>query len=150
MASQERCRSYFLDAMAEYRLSKLIKRYSIGLDTLVEFLNSKGAGIDSPNVNMKVSDEFLPELDKRFSRDKAIKEAAEQEGFLDSEMYRRLGDTQSTPSSEIEHISQGHAQKPEKAKEQKEIAKSHGNSKPDHDDFSIFNDKALELLKKQK
>jgi hypothetical protein len=31
--------------MAEIRLSKLIKQFNIGLDTLVDFLNSKGACI---------------------------------------------------------------------------------------------------------
>ena len=40
--------------MAEIRLSKLIKQFSIGLDTLVEFLNSKGAGIDEPKSNQEL------------------------------------------------------------------------------------------------
>ena len=55
--------------MAEIRLSKLIKQFNIGLDTLVDFLNSKGAGIEDANPNMKVSDEFLPELHKKFGKD---------------------------------------------------------------------------------
>ena len=64
--------------MAEIRLSKLIKQFNIGLDTLVDFLNSKGAGIEDANPNMKVSDEYLPELHKKFGKDLELKEAAEK------------------------------------------------------------------------
>ncbi len=64
--------------MAEIRLSKLIKQFNIGLDTLVDFLNSKGAGIEDANPNVKVSDEFLPELHKKFGKDLELKEAAEK------------------------------------------------------------------------
>ena len=64
--------------MAEIRLSKLIKQFNIGLDTLVDFLNSKGAGIEDANPNMKVSDEFVPELHKKFGKDLELKEAAEK------------------------------------------------------------------------
>ena len=64
--------------MAEIRLSKLIKQYNIGLDTLVDFLNSKGAGIDSPNPNLKISDTFLDEIHKKFGKDLELKEAAEK------------------------------------------------------------------------
>ncbi|MBR4735035.1 MAG: translation initiation factor IF-2 [Bacteroidales bacterium] len=64
--------------MAEIRLSKLIKQFNIGLDTLVDFLNSKGAGIEDANPNMKISDEFLPELHKKFGKDLELKEAAEK------------------------------------------------------------------------
>ena len=63
--------------MAEIRLNKLTKRFNIGLQTLVDFLNEKGAGIDL-NPNAKVSDEYLPELEKKFGDDlKAAKEAAQ-------------------------------------------------------------------------
>jgi len=64
--------------MAEIRLSKLIKQFNIGLDTLVDFLNSEGAGIEDANPNMKVSDEFLPALHKKFGKDLELKEAAEK------------------------------------------------------------------------
>jgi len=64
--------------MAEIRLSKLIKQFNIGLDTLVDFLNSKGAGIEDANPNMKVSDEYMPELHKKFGKDLELKEAAEK------------------------------------------------------------------------
>ena len=64
--------------MAEIRLNKLIKQFNIGLDTLVDFLNSKGAGIENANPNMKVSDEYLGELHKKFGKDLELKEAAEK------------------------------------------------------------------------
>ena len=64
--------------MAEIRLSKLIKQFNIGLDTLVDFLNSKGAGIEDANPNLKVSDEYLAELHKKFGKDLELKEAAEK------------------------------------------------------------------------
>ena len=64
--------------MAAIRLSKLIKQFNIGLDTLVDFLNSEGAGIEDANPNMKVSDEFLPALHKKFGKDLELKEAAEK------------------------------------------------------------------------
>ncbi|MBQ9192348.1 MAG: translation initiation factor IF-2 [Bacteroidales bacterium] len=64
--------------MAEIRLNKLIKQFNIGIDTLVDFLNSKGAGIENANPNMKVSDEYLPELHKKFGKDLELKEAAEK------------------------------------------------------------------------
>ena len=54
--------------MAEIRLNKLIKQFNIGLDTLVDFLNSKGAGIENANPNMKVSDEYLEELHKKYEK----------------------------------------------------------------------------------
>ena len=49
--------------MAEIRLSKLTKQFNIGLGTLVDFLNEKGAQVEM-NPNVKVSDEYLPALEK--------------------------------------------------------------------------------------
>ena len=37
--------------MAEIRLSKLTRQFNIGLGTLIEFLNEKGAGISSNDPN---------------------------------------------------------------------------------------------------
>ena len=51
--------------MAEVRLSKLTKQYSIGLARLVEFLNERGANVEM-NPNAKVSDEFIPALEEKF------------------------------------------------------------------------------------
>ena len=63
--------------MAEIRLNKLIKKYNIGLQDLVDFLNKLGAQVDA-NPNAKVSEDYIPELDKHFSKDLAMKEASEK------------------------------------------------------------------------
>ena len=51
--------------MADIRISKLLKQFNIGLSDLVEFLRKKGLEIDE-NPNAKVSDEYLPDLQKQF------------------------------------------------------------------------------------
>ena len=47
--------------MAEIRLNKLIRKYNIGLQNLVEFLKSKGADIEE-NPNAKIGEEYLPAI----------------------------------------------------------------------------------------
>ncbi|MBO4446696.1 MAG: hypothetical protein J5764_01060, partial [Bacteroidales bacterium] len=63
--------------MAEIRLNKLVRQYNIGLSDLVDFLHKQGADVEE-NPNAKVSDEFLPALDKQFGKDLEMKEAAEK------------------------------------------------------------------------
>ena len=63
--------------MAEIRISKLLKQFNIGLGDLVEFLRKKGVEVDE-NPNAKVSDEYLPELHKKFGKDKEALEQAQQ------------------------------------------------------------------------
>ena len=63
--------------MAEIRLNKLIRKYNIGLQELVDFLQKQGAQIDA-NPNAKVSEDFIPALDRQFSKDLAMKEASEK------------------------------------------------------------------------
>ena len=63
--------------MAEIRLSKLTKQFSIGLQRLVEFLNEKGADVDM-NPNAKVSDEYLPALEAKFGEDLKLKKDSEK------------------------------------------------------------------------
>ena len=63
--------------MAEIRLNKLTKQFNIGLQTLVDFLNEKGADLEL-NPNAKVSDEFLPALEKKFGEDLKAKQDAEK------------------------------------------------------------------------
>ena len=63
--------------MAEIRINKLIKKYNIGLQELVDFLQKLGAQVDA-NPNAKVSDEYIPALDKQYSKDLAMKEASEK------------------------------------------------------------------------
>ena len=63
--------------MAEIRLSKLTKQFSIGLARLVEFLNEKGANVEM-NPNAKVSDEFLPAIEAKFGEDQKLKADSEK------------------------------------------------------------------------
>ena len=63
--------------MAETRLSKLTKQFSIGLAHLVEFLNEKGANVEM-NPNAKVSDEFLPAIEAKFGEDQKLKKDSEK------------------------------------------------------------------------
>ena len=89
--------------MAEIRLNKLIKQFNIGLDTLVDFLNSKGAGIEHANPNMKISDEYLPELHARFGKDLSLKKAAERVDVKLTEILDRASRKSSdTPSTKEE------------------------------------------------
>ena len=63
--------------MAEIRLSKLTKQFSIGLARLVDFLNEKGANVEM-NPNAKVSDEFLPAIEAKFGEDQKLKADSEK------------------------------------------------------------------------
>ena len=63
--------------MAEIRLSKLTKQFSIGLARLVDFLNEKGANVEM-NPNAKVSDEYLPAIEAKFGEDQKLKADAEK------------------------------------------------------------------------
>jgi hypothetical protein len=58
--------------MAEIRLSKLTKQFSIGLARLVEFLNEKGANVEM-NPNAKISDEYLPAIEAKFGEELQLK-----------------------------------------------------------------------------
>ncbi|MBR4808899.1 MAG: translation initiation factor IF-2 [Bacteroidales bacterium] len=75
--------------MADIRISKLLKQFNIGLSDLVEFLRRKGAEVDE-NPNAKVSDEYLPDLQKQFGKDK---EALEQAALADIKVKEILEKT---------------------------------------------------------
>ena len=63
--------------MAEIRLSKLTKQFSIGLQRLVDFLNEKGANVEM-NPNAKISDEYLPAIEAKFGEDQKLKKDSEK------------------------------------------------------------------------
>ena len=63
--------------MAEIRLNKLTREFNVGLQTLVDFLNGKGANVEM-NPNAKVSDEYIPDLEKAFGGDAKAKEDSER------------------------------------------------------------------------
>ncbi len=52
--------------MAEIRLSKIARQFNIGVGTLVDFLNGKGADITTSDPNAKISDEFMPAVEAKF------------------------------------------------------------------------------------
>ncbi len=77
--------------MAEIRINKLIKKYNIGLDILVDFLKKQGAEVEEGNPNAKVSDEYLPVLDRQFAKDRAMREAAEKEDIKLADILEKAG-----------------------------------------------------------
>lgn len=60
------------------RLSKAIKECNVGLQTAVDFLNSKGNNEIEANLNTKISDEQYEQLIKEFKPDSVLKDAANQ------------------------------------------------------------------------
>ena len=87
--------------MAEIRLSKLTKQYNIGLGTLVEFLNQKGAGVEM-NPNAKVSDEYIAALDSKFGEEKKAKEDSEKVKIKIKEIIE--GTKKKPQEEEEEHV----------------------------------------------
>ncbi len=63
--------------MGEIRLSKLTKRFNIGLQTLVDFLREKGAEVDL-NPNAKISDSYLPAIETKFGEEQKLKQDSEK------------------------------------------------------------------------
>ena len=87
--------------MAEIRLNKLTRQFNIGLQTLVDFLNEKGAGVEL-NPNAKVSDEFLPAIEKKFGDDLKAKQEAEKRDIKMKEIIERNTRKQQTEEDEFE------------------------------------------------
>lgn len=56
--------------MEKLRLHDLMRRFGVGLDTLVAFLNDKGACLSDVTPNTKISDSFIDDLEKHFGKDK--------------------------------------------------------------------------------
>ncbi|MDO5443410.1 MAG: translation initiation factor IF-2 [Bacteroidia bacterium] len=85
--------------MAEIRINKLIRKYNIGLQELVDFLQKQGAQIDA-NPNAKVSEDYIPALDHHFSKDLAMKEASEKVDIKLTEILEKTGKKQDKPEEE--------------------------------------------------
>ena len=77
--------------MAEIRINKLLRQYNIGLQDLVTFLRKQGADVEDHNPNAKVSDAYLPALDKQFGKDLEMKEAAEKVDIKMAEILEKSG-----------------------------------------------------------
>ena len=88
--------------MAEIRLSKLTKQFSIGLARLVDFLNEKGANIDM-NPNAKISDEYLPLIEAKFGEDLKVKKDSEKVTIKLKEIIE-MGSKKKTASQDEEEI----------------------------------------------
>ena len=87
--------------MAEIRLNKLIKKYNIGLQELVTFLRKQGADLDE-NPNAKISDEYIPALDRQYSKDLALKEASEKVDIKLTEILEKSSKKQNLKKEEDE------------------------------------------------
>ncbi len=91
--------------MAEIRLSKLTKQFSIGLARLVEFLNEKGANVDM-NPNAKISDEYLPAIEAKFGEDLKLKKDSEKvtiklKEIIEMGSKKKLGREEEVPEREV-------------------------------------------------
>lgn len=89
--------------MAEIRLNKLAKQFNVGLGALVDFLNEKGAGLDN-NPNAKVSDEYLPALEKKFGEDLRAKQDAERVDIKMKEIIEKNTKRQQDDEEEFEPV----------------------------------------------
>ncbi len=89
--------------MAEIRLSKLTRQFNIGLSTLVEFLQSKGADVEN-NPNAKVSDEFLPALETKFGDEKKLKQDSEKVSIKLKEIIELGSKKKSVDNDEEDHV----------------------------------------------
>ena len=74
--------------MTEIRLNKLTRKFNIGIQTLVDFLHTKGVDVE-PNPNAKVSEEYLPALEKKFGEDLKVKQDAEKVGIKMKEIIEK-------------------------------------------------------------
>ena len=83
--------------MAEIRLSKIARQFNIGLGTLIDFLNGKGANITSSDPNAKISDEFMPAVEAKFGGDLAAKQDSEK---VATKLKEMIGVSKKKPSSE--------------------------------------------------
>lgn len=88
--------------MADIRLNKLTRQFNIGIATLIDFLKGKGAKVEDYNPNQKVSDEFLPALEKQFGEDLKKKEEAEKVVIKIKEIIDKPG--KKAPNEEDEPI----------------------------------------------
>ena len=91
--------------MGEIRLNKLTKQFNIGLQTLVDFLNAKGANAEL-NPNAKVSEDYIPELEKAFGKDLKAKEDSERvqikiKEIIEKGSKKKEEDEEEAPSSTV-------------------------------------------------
>ena len=76
--------------MAEIRLNKIMKQFNIGLQDIVDFLRTQGAEVDE-NPNFKISDEYLPSIQKQFGADLKAAEEANERAIKMSDILENSG-----------------------------------------------------------
>lgn len=84
--------------MADIRLSKICRKYNIGLATVISFLESKGVYVDS-SPNAKVSDALLPLFESAFAVDKKDLPKYEQQDQRSTGNISKNNDRELTDSS---------------------------------------------------
>lgn len=125
--------------MAEIRLNKLTRQFNVGLQTLVDFLNGKGANVEM-NPNAKVSDEYIPDLEKAFGGDAKAKEDSERVQIKIKEIIekgtKKKEDEEEEPSSGtviIRGAGNGSFAKAEEAEAPAEEVKAEPEVKPEEE-----------------
>ncbi|NVO04219.1 MAG: translation initiation factor IF-2 [Bacteroidetes bacterium] len=68
------------ESVAATRLSKVVKEFNVGINTVVEFLSKKGISIDS-NPNTKIPHDAYELLVKEFQSEKSAKEESKNVGI---------------------------------------------------------------------
>ena len=76
--------------MADIRINKIMRQFNIGLDDLVDFLRGQGVDVDQ-NPNAKVSDEYLPAIQKQFGADLKAAQEAEERAIKISDILEQGG-----------------------------------------------------------
>ena len=76
--------------MADIRINKIMRQFNIGLDDLVEFLRGQGVDVDQ-NPNAKVSEEYLPAIQKQFGADLKAAQEAEERAIKISDILEKGG-----------------------------------------------------------
>ena len=125
--------------MAEIRLNKLTRQFNVGLQTLVDFLNGKGANVEM-NPNAKVSDEYIPDLEKAFGGDAKAKEDSERVQIKIKEIIekgtKKKDDDDEEPASGtviIRGAGNGSFAKAEEAEAPAEVVKAEPEVKPEEE-----------------
>ena len=76
--------------MAEIRLNKIMRQFNIGLQDIVDFLKTQGADVEE-NPNAKVSDEYMPAIQKQFGADLKAAEEANERAIKMSDILENSG-----------------------------------------------------------
>ena len=76
--------------MAEIRLNKIMRQFNIRLQDIVDFLKTQGADVEE-NPNAKVSDEYMPAIQKQFGADLKAAEEANERAIKMSDILENSG-----------------------------------------------------------